>query len=1292
MLQVDNACGQSARSGSAEPARWLVSTALASGVLAAAFVGGASAANAGPISHFTSNTLIDFGPKPNAQAGRHDDAPEGQGSQRWSNGGAVTPVWLAGRSARTLKVSPLSATAPVTTALAANIFATASPAAASGAYRMADGSSTADLEVAAASWRDDAGFSADPAKAQMHAQYAYALGLTGKGIKIGELDSGVDDLQTAFSGRLHLLSTRDAIDFPDPAFPREIGDYDGRPLVGRSGESFHGTHVAGIIAAAHDGVGSMGVAYGGELYSATHYLANDGFVTTRGGQFEAGVPGIDALVAQGVRVINNSWGSSTTLGDMPVGPRDDMQELKVMLTQFYDGEYAIYRDAFRNAAAHDTVLVFAAGNASHGVVRTTASPQSLAPLVLTDLEPHFLTVTSVGATNKISDFASECGQARFWCLAAPGENIASTGALKDFSRGGTAQLLRDIGLDIADPDLDTKVRDLLAPALSKFTSTGDTSGLATFAYASQSTITLPFPPDVFRDVYGSQFDLMISDSDVLDQQVTSSFKFLFKFVGLLYPDLNPHAEADYAAAILALFDKYGQIDRGTYLESGTSMAAPAATGALGIVMERFSYLTGSQAREVLLTTATDMGAPGVDTTYGWGLIDLQRAVNGPGAFLRDWAVDVTGGVADTWSNNIVNGSIYTGRPEDHGALTKSGSGSLTLSGANSFDGLTVADGTLGVSGQTTLSGDAVVLGGRLDLAATGVLRAATATITGGAFNLSGVLQSTPLRVDGGILSLTGTVGGGDLSVTGGGMAVVESSARLSQSNLVVGAGGSSVMFNGVQTGGTTLVAPGGRLGGVGVLGDTRVEGVIAPGQSIGVLTVNGAYVQAAGSRFEVDLTPPNLSDRLTVNGTARLEGGLVVVKRTAGVYNLGQSYRFLTASGGLTGAFEGVDDTGLSPFLDIGLRYAPTGVTLDVMRGLALVTAARTPNQRATAGAADSLPDPHPVLQSLVQLFPTEAVGAFDQLSGEIHPGVRSALLRQGRYVRNAAAEQAAQGFADDEDGHAIVWAETIGGEGKLNGDGNASPLKSRDQSVLFGAGYQASGLRVGAFFGFGATDYHVSARRSEAKADATYVGLYAGKQWGAIGLRAGAAISDYDLKTQRVVEFPGLRQTLFGQYDVQNHQTFVEGAYAWRSSRGGIEPFLRYARIRLAGDGFTETGGDAALGFSDRTTDTDLVSLGARFDVGVPVSAWDRVSIRLRGRIAEQLASGDRQPRTLASFDAGNPFIVEGAPIAGKSTDIQVGVVIGLASGIKVEAAYGGVVSDHGDDHGLQAKVSVRF
>lgn len=59
--------------------------------------------------------------------------------------------------------------------------------------------------------------------------------------------------------------------------------------------------------------------------------------------------------------------------------------------------------------------------------------------------------------------------------------------------------------------------------------------------------------------------------------------------------------------------------------NGTSFSAPAVAGALAVLLQAFPNLTGRQAVEILLTTAREAGAPGIDPVYGRGLLDLTRA-------------------------------------------------------------------------------------------------------------------------------------------------------------------------------------------------------------------------------------------------------------------------------------------------------------------------------------------------------------------------------------------------------------------------------------------------------------------------------------------------------------------------------------------------------------------------------------------------------------------------------------------------------------------------------------------
>ena len=63
------------------------------------------------------------------------------------------------------------------------------------------------------------------------------------------------------------------------------------------------------------------------------------------------------------------------------------------------------------------------------------------------------------------------------------------------------------------------------------------------------------------------------------------------------------------------------------IESGTSFAGPHVAGALMVMRSAAQEIHMTVHRQILLTTATDMGAPGVDDLYGHGLVNLSAAVD-----------------------------------------------------------------------------------------------------------------------------------------------------------------------------------------------------------------------------------------------------------------------------------------------------------------------------------------------------------------------------------------------------------------------------------------------------------------------------------------------------------------------------------------------------------------------------------------------------------------------------------------------------------------------------------------
>lgn len=64
--------------------------------------------------------------------------------------------------------------------------------------------------------------------------------------------------------------------------------------------------------------------------------------------------------------------------------------------------------------------------------------------------------------------------------------------------------------------------------------------------------------------------------------------------------------------------------------AGTSFSAPRVAGAAALVKHKFPNLTSAQIKQVLLQTATDIGAPGVDEVYGYGKLNIAGSLSPQG--------------------------------------------------------------------------------------------------------------------------------------------------------------------------------------------------------------------------------------------------------------------------------------------------------------------------------------------------------------------------------------------------------------------------------------------------------------------------------------------------------------------------------------------------------------------------------------------------------------------------------------------------------------------------------------
>lgn len=189
-----------------------------------------------------------------------------------------------------------------------------------------------------------------------------------------------------------------------------------------------------------------------------------------------------------------------------------------------------------------------------------------------------------------------------------------------------------------------------------------------------------------------------------------------------------------------------EYDRG----NGTSYAAPLVTGAVALVASQFPWMTSKNLGVTILTTGSTAADPSL--IWGRGLLDVGKAMNGPGIFEENFEANVTAGYRSTFSNDI----------SGQAGLIKEGVGTLTLAGANSYSGTTqILNGTLGLSGRGSIAWSSAVLNAAtfdLTAASTVVSLADTYTQTATGTLLMGIRPGQgQLLAVGGVATLAGTL-------------------------------------------------------------------------------------------------------------------------------------------------------------------------------------------------------------------------------------------------------------------------------------------------------------------------------------------------------------------------------------------------------------------------------------------------------------------------------------------------------------------------------------------------------
>lgn len=460
-----------------------------------------------------------------------------------------------------------------------------------------------------------------------------------------------------------------------------------------------------------------------------------------------------------------------------------------------------------------------------------------------------------------------------------------------------------------------------------------------------------------------------------------------------------------------------------------------------------SYLGGTTIKGGVLSISNngDLGDINGGVAFNGGTLALTAAIISS----RAVTLNTPFGAIDTGGFNSTFSGIFSGT----GGLNKIGLGRLMLSGINNYSGPTAVLAGILQAGSTSAFGnnsDVSVSGGAtLDLnsnsnaigslSGAGSVTLGAATLSVGKGNFSGNISGPGnlLKLSSGTLTLSGLNALTGLTTVSAGKLVLNGSVA-----------------------GDALVNGTGILAGTGFIsGNLTLDssGTIAPGNSIGTLSVGGSYTQNSNTTYEVEIDGAGYSDLVDISGSAFLNGGTVAVSSADGTFSFTDKYKILQADTGVYGTFAGARTTQGTPYLIHPLlSYDATVVYLTLQT--ALINAAKTSNERRTAKQIDSIQDPNAalaeVLSELAILSRSKARTALDELSGHQHTDDlllseminRQFIRRLYDPIRSLVTSEPCC-CNDDFD----VWFEGGGDKIYLKGNKNAHTVSSRGYDLTTG-------------------------------------------------------------------------------------------------------------------------------------------------------------------------------------------------------------------------------------------------
>lgn len=511
------------------------------------------------------------------------------------------------------------------------------------------------------------------------------------------------------------------------------------------------------------------------------------------------------------------------------------------------------------------------------------------------------------------------------------------------------------------------------------------------------------------------------------------------------------------------------------------------------------------------------------------------------------------------------------------------------------------------------------------------------------------------------------------------------------------------------------IAPAATLIGNTFVNNLRLLGTVAPGNSIGTITVAGDFDHEAGALFEVEVGSDETSDLIEVSGVATIAEGALVNVSSVGYVADGDVFTILTA-GTLTGTYADENLSDSSLFLDFAFD--------DSVENTVQLVASRTPyeelglsdtslavvelliagTEEGSEGAdefmsmLDGMETLEQLEESLGTLLPSQSANLVDvSMTGAAL--YRSLLVgRMGNLrlasnnlnQRNNSLTSSGPALSRipaylDRDQDLSGWLRVMGMTGEQDGDSSNSGFDFDTRGLSFGFDKKmGSDLALGFGFGFSKSDVKFDVTAQNTDVDSYYGSLYGTYFTEALYVDAAISFASNDYDSKRPIAFTPVTAT--SSTDGTELGLYIGGGiHLLDTETMYFTPTASISWSKTDIDGFTETGVIDTI-VADTDADSLVTTLG--FSWGGKIG-----KLEPEFRLAWSHEFGDTDRGTTVSFaDGPTTFQLDGVEPDKDSAVVGLGANIIAQENLILYVDYDGEFRSDFEAHSISAGLRWNF